>query len=638
MSESQKLQEILIRYWGHSRFRPLQEEIIQSVIQGHDTLALLPTGGGKSLCFQIPGLYLDGICVVISPLISLMKDQVDNLRKKNIKALAIVSGMSKKEIDVALDNCIYGKVKFLYLSPERLTSDLALTRLSQMPVNLIAVDEAHCISQWGYDFRPSYLRIAELRDTIKNIPVIALTATATPEVRNDIMKQLRFSNQRVFVKSFERKNLSYLVEESANKERRIAEILKAVKGSAVVYVRSRGRTKSISDWLNSQGVRSAFYHAGMSQAERNNKQNEWMTNKVQTMVATNAFGMGIDKPDVRTVIHADFPESPESYYQEAGRAGRDEKPAYAVLLYNNQDSEVMETHFTNAFPDLKTIRTIYHALGNYFKTAFGSGTNVSYDFDLAAFASAYDLNPVIVSNVLKILSESGYITLSDGVFIPSRLMFTVGPNELYNFQVQHPISDKVIKTILRSYGGVFDHYIKISETELAKRLNVTTETLIQQLHFIMKNQILDYQPQTDKPQLSFTIGRLRQEDIIPDMKLISFRKDRFKQRVQAMLHYAQHKSACRSMLLLSYFGESNAVRCGNCDYCRKRNKVALNDLEFEQISLQLKSLIAGNETTLEALLQKIPLSQQGNYQMVLQWLMDSGTVSTDMNHQIIWHE
>lgn len=638
MSLETGLQEILLKYWGYSHFRPLQTDIIQSVLGGRDTLALLPTGGGKSICFQVPALYRDGICVVVSPLISLMKDQVDNLRKRNIKAVAIVSGMSRREIDITFDNCIYGNVKFLYLSPERLQTDIALIRLRQMKINLIAVDEAHCISQWGYDFRPSYMHIADLRKEFPEVPVLALTATATPQVRADIMSKLDFKNGQVFVKSFARGNLSYLVYHNADKLNKAVNILRGVKGSAIIYVRSRKRTKDVSDYLIANGIKSNFYHAGLEQAERNKRQQEWMLNKTQVIVATNAFGMGIDKPDVRTVIHLDLPESPEAYYQEAGRAGRDEKAAFAVLLYQTADRLDIEQIFEHTFPEIKFIRTVYNALGNYCKVALNSGKGISFEFDISAFASYFNLNPVLTYNALRILAEAEYISLSEAVFIPARIKMTVGPADLYNFQVQNPAADKIIKMLLRSYGGLFDQYVKVSESDLARRMNVDVPFILKQLNYLDKCEILEYLPQTDKPQLTFLIPRLRPDDVLPDMKLLEFRKNRFRERVSAILNYAENNAACRSMMLLDYFGEKVSVRCGTCDYCRNRNKLELNDLEFERIRQIIKECVMAESLTYSELNNKFPTAQQNNYLHTLQWLMDTEVIVFDESQHLMWNE
>jgi len=630
--------DILKQYYGYEVFRNPQFEIIQSVLNGNDTLAMLPTGGGKSVCFQIPALLQDGMCIVVSPLIALMKDQVVQLKQRDIKAAAIFTGLSYAEIDMILDNAQFGMYKFLYVSPERLKTDIFIERFKNMKINLIAVDEAHCISQWGYDFRPSYLRIAELREEFPEVPVIALTASATKSVRNDIIEKLHFKNHNFFQKSFERKNLSYIVEYNKDKLTRTAEILKSVKGSAVVYVNSRGKTKDITTYLNSQGINADFYHAGLSTADRNKKQIDWMQNKIQAIVATNAFGMGIDKADVRTVIHADLPDSPEAYYQEAGRAGRDEKNAFAVLIYNSADKADLELRFQNAFPEIKLIRLIYHALGNYLKVALGSGENISFNFDVSDFASTYNFNPLVTINALKILAEAGYIHLSDAVYIPSRLKFTVGQAELYNFQVQHPESDKVIKTILRSYGGSFDNFIRINEAELAKRLNIAQDALIRHLFFLQKNELIEYLQQTDKPQLTYLMARVKQETVVPDIKLLEFRKQRFNERVNAMLHYADSLTSCRSMMLLNYFGETTNTRCGTCDYCRKRNKIELNDLTFEKQNAEIKDFIQQQTLRYDELLEKFSASKKEQYVQSLQWLIDSGKIIISESDILLWHE
>lgn len=637
MEAAKHIQEILLKYWGFSQFRPLQEDIILSVLEGKDTLALMPTGGGKSLCFQVPAMAKEGICIVISPLISLMKDQVDNLRRKNIRALAIVSGMSRREIDIALDNCIHGNVKFLYISPERLTNEIMQYRMEKMNINLIAVDEAHCISQWGYDFRPSYLRIAEIRTLCPEVPVLALTATATMPVRSDIMKQLKFSSPHVFSKSFERKNLSYLVYEEHNKHQRIIKMFKAVKGSGIVYVRNRRKTREIAELLSYQGIKAAGYHAGLTQQERSQRQQDWMRNNIQVMVATNAFGMGIDKPDVRLVVHADMPESLEAYYQEAGRGGRDGKNSFAVLLYQKADRAEMERIFEQTFPEIALIKSIYNALGNYLNVALGSGEGVSFNFDISAFAAAYNFNIVIALNALKILAEAGYLALSDGIFIPARLKFNVGQYDLYNFQVQQPALDKFIKTILRSYGGVFDNYVKINESELARKMEVPLEHVVKNLNYLHKQNILEYIQQTDKGQLTWIIQRLRSEDVVIDVKMLAFRKDRFKERVVAMLNYSESKTTCRNLILLNYFGETASQRCGTCDFCRLRNKIDLNDLEFENIKEKIREKILMAHQTFETILQHETTQLSASTLKTLQWLVDTGVVYENEDGILNWN-
>ncbi len=638
MPAHESIHEVLLKYWGYSHFRPLQEDIINSVLAGNDTLALMPTGGGKSICFQVPALAKEGICIVVSPLISLMKDQVENLRRKGIKAVAVISGMSRREIDIALDNCIHGNVKFLYLSPERLGSDLAIARLQQMKVNLIAVDEAHCVSQWGYDFRPSYFRIADIRGYFPEVSLLALTATATLPVRKDIMKQLAFKKANVFSKSFERRNLSYLVYDDTDKMQRIAQIVSAVKGSSVIYVRNRRKTKEVAEWLGLQNIKATFYHAGLLQNDRTQRQHDWMANKVQVMVATNAFGMGIDKPDVRTVIHLDMPESLEAYYQEAGRAGRDEKNAFAVLLFNSSDRTELERMFENTFPGIKAVKSIYNALGNYLRVAIGGGQNISFAFDVADFANTYSLNVITAISALKMLGESGYIALTEGVLIPSRLKFIVGQMDLYNFQVQQAGMDKFIKTILRSYGGVFDNYVKINEQDLGRKLGMSYDQVVKTFLYLQQHEILEYLQQTDRPQLTYLAPRLRTEDVELDLKVIDFRKERFHERAAAMLNYAENKAACRNMMLLAYFGETVTQRCGTCDYCRLRNKLELNDVEFDAIKEKIKEMIIVGDKTFDQLIKKVPATNVDNYSKALQWLFDTGVVIKKPDEVLMWNE
>ncbi|HQS06153.1 MAG TPA: ATP-dependent DNA helicase RecQ, partial [Daejeonella sp.] len=455
------IQSILSKYWGFSTFRPLQEDIIQSVLEGNDTLALMPTGGGKSLCFQVPALLKPGICIVVSPLIALMKDQVENLKEKGIKAIAIISGMGKREVDIALDNCIYGDIKFLYLSPERLLSDLVRERIRYMKVNLIAIDEAHCISQWGYDFRPPYLHLTELRELHPEIPVLALTATATERVAADIQVKLNFKNRLVFRKSFERLNLSYLVYNEENKLRKLISIARNVKGSGIIYVRNRRETQEVSRQLNLEGIISDFYHAGLDTPLRMKKQSAWKNSEIRIMVATNAFGMGIDKADVRFVVHLDLPESLEAYYQEAGRCGRDEKKAYAVLLYNNADKALITKRLDQHYPSIDEIKQIYHNLGNYYQLAYGAGEGLSLEFDLADFCNRFKLDPVRAIHAFKFLEHDEYLALSETVFLPSRVQVLLTHEDLYRFQVGQPAYDHFIKVLLRSYGGIFEQLVGI---------------------------------------------------------------------------------------------------------------------------------------------------------------------------------
>lgn len=618
-------QHILKKYWGYDVFRPMQLDIIQSALDGKDTLALLPTGGGKSICFQVPALCQEGICIVISPLIALMKDQVFNLRKREISAVAIYSGMHAKEIDRVFDNCVYGNVKLLYLSPERLVTELAQERIRQMKVNLLAVDEAHCISQWGYDFRPPYLEIAEIRELIPTTPVLALTATATREVVNDIQDRLKFKQKNVFQKSFARENLAYVVRNEEGKMEKLLDILQKVKGSGVVYVRNRRKTKEIAQFLVQKGISADYYHAGLQPDERSEKQDAWIGDKTRIMVSTNAFGMGIDKPDVRVVVHMELPDSLEAYFQEAGRAGRDGKKAFAVLLYNQTDKLSLERNYEQAFPELEEIRRVYHALGSYYQLATGAGKGLSFDFDIITFTKNFQLEPIRTLNALKALEQAGWLTLSEAVFTPSSLQIKVTKDELYDYQLRHPNLDPILKAILRNYQGAFTNYIHIREGQLASFLKMSTADIKKALTLLNADHIIEYFPQTDQPQLIFLEDRVESTALNLDYDLYRFRKMRYWDRIQKAIAYAE-SPVCRSRQLLHYFGENNDKDCGVCDVCLGRAKADLTNADFDAIKNKMKELMMQNEYALEELVKKFPSNLQEKVIKVLNYLLDEGFV------------
>ncbi|WP_242917496.1 RecQ family ATP-dependent DNA helicase [Pontibacter liquoris] len=588
----QDIHHILKTYWGFDRFRPLQEEIIQSVLAGQDTLALLPTGGGKSICFQVPALALDGLCLVITPLIALMKDQVEQLKKRGIAAVAIYSGMHRREIDIALDNCVYGNVKFLYLSPERLLTELFQERVKRMKVRLLAVDEAHCISQWGYDFRPPYLQLAELRESLPGVPVIALTATATEQVKQDIQAQLRFPKPNVFQKSFARANLSYSCLPTEDKASRLLEMLQRLPGQSIVYVRSRRQTAELARFLQSRRIAAAAYHAGLKFEDRNAVQQAWITDKVRVMVATNAFGMGIDKPDVRLVVHLDLPESLEAYYQEAGRAGRDEQYAYAAILYGPNDVAELQRKVEEAHPAVDYIRRVYQCLANYFQLAVGSGLMSSFDFELGPFAKNYKLQTLEVHHAIKRLEQEGYLQLNESYYMPSRLMLALENTALYDFQLKNPEHDKLIRMLLRMYGGeAFVNFVKVSERRLAEYLKLPEPDLRRKLEYLHKLQVIQYEPQHDSPQLIFTAPRQDAGGLKLDVKRLNALRERALLQAREMGRYVETTNRCRTQLLLEYFGELTDTRCRICDYCLAERKKERQGQEQEALRTRLMELV-----------------------------------------------
>ncbi|SDF07168.1 ATP-dependent DNA helicase RecQ [Mucilaginibacter pineti] len=622
------IEGILKQYWKHDSFRPMQAEIIKSVLLGHDTLALLPTGGGKSVCFQVPALAKEGICIVISPLIALMKDQVENLKEKGINAVAIVSGMGRREIDLALDNCIYGTVKFLYLSPERLLSELVRERIKYMKVNLIAIDEAHCISQWGYDFRPPYLHIADLRELHPEVPVLALTATATAEVKEDIQQKLQFKNGVVYQQSFERRNISYVVQYAENKFRRMLDIARGVKGSGIVYVRSRKDASEIAKYYNENGIRADYYHAGLPMDIRAERQESWKNNRTQVIVATNAFGMGIDKPDVRFVIHKDMPESLEAYYQEAGRGGRDENKAYGILLYTPADRLRQEKMFELNFPSVDEIKHIYHCLANYYQLAYDAGEGLSFDLDLADFCSRFKVDAIKTLNALKFLEKDEYLSFNESVFLPSRFRFEVVNEVLYNFQIQNAGWDPFIKTLLRSYGGSFENYVRIKEYDLSRRTNLNVQQVVDGLLQLQEFGLISYMQQTDQPQVTYLKARQHPSRLFINKKYIEERKETYRIKMEAVFAYAIHKK-CRSQMLLAYFDEPNARKCGICDICLEEKRQKNADEIFDNITNEIVQLLSISTPDIGVLVTGINIGTEKDKMETIRLLLDAGKIKTD---------
>ena len=586
--QNPKAIDVLQKYWGYEAFRSMQEDIINSIISGNDTLALLPTGGGKSICFQVPALMSEGLCLVISPLIALMKDQVEQLKRRKIPAAAVYSGMTYREIDILLDNAAHGAYKFLYVSPERLKTDLFLERVKKMNLNLLAIDEAHCISQWGYDFRPPYLEIANFRELFPGLPCIALTATATEDVKIDIQEKLNFKNGKLFQKSFARDNLSYSVRKVENKEAKLFEILRKIAGTSVVYARNRRRTKEIAELLKKNGFSADFYHAGLSQADRNAKQDAWLKDKTRIIVATNAFGMGIDKPDVRTVIHWELPDNLESYYQEAGRAGRDEKPAFAVALYHPQDFKEMEEKHELAHPEFDFLKKLYQSLANYFKIAIGSGEMQSYNFEIQDFCQHYNYEVFPVFHALKVLEEEGFIQLNEQFYRPSGLHINLDFKDLYAYEIANAKFEKLIKTVLRIYGGdLYQQVIFINELQIAKMAEMSPQEVVKQLNYLDKEGVMDYSPKSDSPQLTFLEARHDANKLPLNKKRLEERKKSKYDKLMAVRNYVENDLVCRTLKLLQYFGEYKEEPCGVCDVCLKEKKSANNERDLEKRILEI---------------------------------------------------
>jgi len=627
--------QVLTKYWGYTTFKPLQEDIIRSVAEGRDTLGLMPTGGGKSITFQVPALAQDGICLVITPLIALMKDQVNRLNDLEIKSIAIHSGMSGEEIDNTLENCIFGDYKFLYISPERISTRLFQAKVARLNLSLVAIDEAHCISQWGYDFRPSYLKIAILRDHIsEKVPFLALTASATPQVIDDIMKKLAFREKNVLRTSFDRKNISYLVRKVEEKGTYLVKTLKKTNGSGIVYVRSRKRCKEVAELLVANGISADFYHAGLTDDLRDRKQASWTMGETRIIVATNAFGMGIDKSEVRFVIHWDIPDCIESYFQESGRAGRDGKPAFAVLLYSPADKALLKDNIRKKYPPVEKIKDTYEALCNYLQVPLGSGKDNVFDFNMYDFVAKYRLPVIETYNSLQFLQREGYMEFTEEINNPSRVHFIVSRDDLYKFQVANESFDGFIKLLLRSYTGMFSEFVPVNEETLSLKSAATRDTIYQYLVKLSTLNIIRYIPGKKTALVIFTEERLVRKALMISPDNYLHVKEKYEIRLNKMIEYADSDSHCRSVYLLDYFGEESD-RCGICDVCRERNELELSKYEFDIILEDIKGILSGKNPDAEELVKLIDYPEDRVIK-VIRWLLDHNKIIQDKDYKLTW--
>lgn len=620
--------DVLRKYWGYPEFRSLQEDIIQSSLEGKDTLALLPTGGGKSICYQVPGLIMEGITIVVTPLIALMRDQVRQLKDRKIPSIAIHSGLQRKDIDRELDNCIYGNYKFLYLSPERLQTNIARARIEQMNVNQIVVDEAHCISQWGYDFRPSYLELAKVREWLPNVPCMALTATATKQVRKDILEVLQMENPEVFLKSFKRNNISFFVIDEERRYDRLKYFLRRIKGTKIIYVRNRRKTREFSHRLQREGFKSGYYHAGLEPKTRQKVESDFLKGEVDIIVSTNAFGMGIDKSDVRAVFHLDLPTGPEEYYQEAGRAGRDGKESYAILFCREKEMENLISSTTQRFPPLETIRRVYKGLCIYYGIIPGGGLGESFDFDLKDFSNRFKFSLQEVFNSLKAIEQAGWIHMSDSIHQPPKVMIEVDNEELYDYQLKNPKMDLVIKSLLRSHEGLFSVFVPVNLFRIAKGLNTTLEKLDKALKTMQKEKILSYVPASDQPKITFTMERAAGKEFGIDEKFYDFLKKRTFARVKGMIKYVQNP-VCRMLTLLNYFDENADEKCGKCDICRGMHIESPSQTDYVKIKSHLLKVVNRKGKSLDDILDTVSIIKRKRALSVMNKLEAEGWISLE---------
>lgn len=629
---SELTRSVLLKYWGYPSFRPMQEDIVDCAISGRDTLALLPTGGGKSICFQVPAMAMDGICIVVTPLISLMKDQVQHLKNINIPAAAIFSGMHPSEVELAYNQAVFGRLKFLYVSPERLLTDAFIEAIQKMKVCLLAIDESHCISQWGYDFRPPYLKIAEIRQYVPDASVLALTATATPKVVEDIQLRLGFKERNVFQTSYERKNVTYNVMRIADKYSMMYRLfMRMESGSGIVYVRNRRRTKVIADWLQSVGISATFYHAGIDAKTRDERQRQWMDGKIKVIVATNAFGMGIDKPDVRLVVHMDLPDSIEAYFQEAGRAGRDLKPSEAFLLVADTDIQQLKDNLQSSYPELTRIKAIYDALCNHLQIPVGAGAGRCYDFDMTDFAHRYNIPVLEVFNSLKLIEKEGLIAMTEAMNTPSQIMITAGREDLYRFQMEYPAFDQTIKFMLRSFPGILSDFVRIREEQFSVALGISVEKVCGILKKLESYNFLTYIQRSDKPQIQFVTERQDTKHFTLSDEIYRDRKEDASRRVQAVIDFVNNDKECRSVQLLRYFGENIKSRCGKCDVCSIRNQMRINDAEYDDIS---KVILDELERRVIPVFETPSLAKWHLEEKVLEtvrWMLDNEVIEKDEN-------